>query len=196
VLFIATANALDTIHPALRDRMEIIEINGYTLEEKVQIAKKHLIPKQRKEHGLKAGDVSFDKRAIEKIIDQYTRESGVRNLEREIGKIIRNVAKSIALEEEYNKKIKEEDVERILGSPRFDSEAYQDNKIPGVVTGLAWTPVGGEILFVESSLNRGKGKLTLSGQLGEVMKETAVAALSYLKAKAEQLSIHYKTLKH
>ena len=192
VLFIATANALDTIHPALRDRMEIIEINGYTLEEKVQIAKKHLIPKQRKEHGLKAGDVSFDKRAIEKIIDQYTRESGVRNLEREIGKIIRNVAKSIAMEEEYNKKIKEEDVERILGSPKFDSEAYQDNKIPGIVTGLAWTPVGGEILFVESSLNRGKGKLTLSGQLGEVMKESAMAALSYLKAKADQLGIHYK----
>jgi ATP-dependent Lon protease len=172
--------------------MEIIEINGYTLEEKVQIAKKHLIPKQRKEHGLKARDVGFDKRAIEKIVDQYTRESGVRNLEREIGKIIRNVAKSIAMEEEYNKKIKEEDVERILGSPKFDSEAYQDNKIPGIVTGLAWTPVGGEILFVESSLNRGKGKLTLSGQLGEVMKESAMAALSYLKAKADQLGIHYK----
>lgn len=196
ILFIATANSLDTIHPALRDRMEIIEINGYTLEEKVQIAKKHLIPKQRKDHGLKAADVSFDKKAIVKIVDQYTRESGVRNLEREIGKLIRNVAKSIAMEEEYNKKIKEEDVERILGSPKFDSEAYQDNKIPGVVTGLAWTPVGGEILFVESSLNRGKGKLTLSGQLGEVMKESAVAALSYLKAKADQLGIHYKTFEN
>ncbi len=196
VLFIATANALDTIHPALRDRMEIIEINGYTLEEKVEIAKKHLIPKQRKEHGLKAKDVSFDKRSIEKIIDAYTRESGVRSLERQIGKLIRNVAKSIALEEEYNKKIKEADVERILGSPKFDSEAYQDNNTPGVVTGLAWTPVGGEILFVESSLNRGKGKLTLSGQLGDVMKESAMAALSYLKARAGQLDIHYKTFEN
>jgi ATP-dependent Lon protease len=196
VLFIATANSLDTIHPALRDRMEIIEINGYTLEEKVQIAKKHLIPKQRKEHGLKGKDVTFDTKAVVKVIDEYTRESGVRSLEREIGKLIRNAAKSIALEEEYNKKIREEDVERILGSPKFDSEAYQDNEIPGIVTGLAWTPVGGEILFVESSLNRGKGKLTLSGQLGEVMKESAVAALSYLKAKAEPLGIHYKVFEN
>ena len=196
VLFIATANSLDTIHPALRDRMEIIEINGYTLEEKVQIAKKHLIPKQRKEHGLKGKDVTFDTKAVVKVIDEYTRESGVRSLEREIGKLIRNAAKSIAMEEEYNKRIKEEDVERILGSPKFDSEAYQDNEIPGIVTGLAWTPVGGEILFVESSLNRGKGKLTLSGQLGEVMKESAVAALSYLKAKAEPLGIHYKVFEN
>ncbi|MDN5200813.1 endopeptidase La [Fulvivirgaceae bacterium BMA10] len=193
VLFIATANSLDTIQPALRDRMEIIEINGYTIEEKVQIAKKHLIPKQRKEHGLKSTDISFDTSAITKIVEDYTRESGVRNLERKIGSIIRNVAKSIALEEDYSKKIGKDDVARILGAEVFDKEFYQDNKLPGVVTGLAWTQVGGEILFIESSLSRGKGKLTLSGQLGDVMKESAMAALSYLKSNAEKLGIHYQT---
>ncbi len=196
VLFIATANSLDSIHPALRDRMEIVEINGYTLEEKVEIAKRHLVPKQRKEHGLKGSDVTFDKKAIIKIIEDYTRESGVRNLERQIGSVIRNIAKSIALEEEYNKKITPEAVIKILGSPRFEKESYQEIKVPGVVTGLAWTPVGGEILFVESSLSRGKGRLTLSGQLGEVMKESATTALSYLKSKADLLGIHYKTFEN
>lgn len=192
VLFIATANALDTIHPALRDRMEIIEINGYTLEEKVEIAKKHLIPKQKKEHGLKANDLVFDTKAIVKIIDDYTRESGVRNLERKIGAVVRHVAKSIALEEEYSKKITAEEVAKVLGAEIFDKEMYQDNSTPGVVIGLAWTQVGGEILFIESSLSRGKGKLTLSGQLGDVMKESAVTALSYLRSNAEKLDIHYK----
>lgn len=192
ILFIATANSLDTIHPALRDRMEIIEISGYTMEEKLQIATKHLIPKQKKEHGLKSKDVTFRKEAIVKVIEDYTRESGVRNLERKIGTLVRNVAKSIALEEEYNKSIGVKDVVRILGAEIYDKEFYQDNNAPGVVTGLAWTQVGGEILFIESSLSRGKGKLTLSGQLGDVMKESAMTALSYLRSNAEKLNIHYK----
>lgn len=192
VLFIATANSLETIHPALRDRMEIIEVTGYTLEEKVEIAKKHLIPKQKKEHGLKTADVAISKKAIAKIIEDYTRESGVRSLERTIGKVVRNIAKSIAMEEEFNSKIEPEDVLRILGAEAFEKEIYQDNETAGVVTGLAWTSVGGEILFIESSLSRGKGKLTLSGQLGDVMKESAVTALSYLKSHADELGIHHK----
>ncbi|RPA68719.1 endopeptidase La [Cyclobacteriaceae bacterium YHN15] len=192
VLFIATANSLDGIQPALRDRMEIIEVTGYTLEEKIEISKKHLIPKQRKEHGVKANQVTFDKSAIVKIIEDYTRESGVRSLERAIGKVIRNVAKSIAMEEEYSKKITPSVVRKILGGEIYDKEIYQDNSIAGVVTGLAWTSVGGEILYVEASLSKGKGKLTLSGQLGEVMKESAVTALSYLKSKADKLGIDYR----
>jgi ATP-dependent Lon protease len=192
VLFIATANSLDTIQPALRDRMEIIEISGYTLEEKLEIAKRHLIPKQKEEHGLKPKDLTFDDKAIIKVIDDYTRESGVRSLERKIGAIVRSVAKSIALEQDYKKKIGVEEVLKVLGSETFDKEIYQDNDIPGVVTGLAWTSVGGEILFIESSLSRGRGKLTLSGQLGDVMKESAMAALSYLRANADKLHINYK----
>jgi len=192
VLFIATANTMDTINPALRDRMEVIEINGYTLEEKYMIAKRHLIPKQRLEHGLKAKDVSFTKAGIIKIIDAYTRESGVRSLERNIGSIIRNVAKSVAMEEEYVKSITADRVVEILGTERYDKELYQDNETAGVVTGLAWTQVGGEILFIESSLSRGTGKLTLSGQLGDVMKESAMAALTYLKSNAGKLAIDYK----
>ncbi|MDN3670000.1 endopeptidase La [Echinicola jeungdonensis] len=189
VLFIATANSLETIQPALRDRMEVIEVTGYTMEEKVEICKKHLIPKQRKEHGLKAKDVSFDKKAIVKIIEDYTRESGVRNLERTIGTVIRNVAKSIAMEEEYQKKITPAMVRKILGGEIFDKEIYQDNSVAGVVTGLAWTSVGGEILFIETSLSKGKGKLTLSGQLGDVMKESAMTAISYLRSRADSLGI-------
>jgi ATP-dependent Lon protease len=196
VLFIATANSLDTIQPALRDRMEIIEVTGYTMEEKLEIAKKHLVPKQRKEHGLKATDISFDKAALVKIIEDYTRESGVRTLERAIGKVIRNIAKSIAMEEEYAKKVTVEMVRKILGGEIFDKEIYQDNSIPGVVTGLAWTSVGGEILFVEASLSKGKGKLTLSGQLGDVMKESAMTALSYLKTKSDKLGIDYRVFDH
>ncbi len=196
VLFVATANSLESIHPALRDRMEIIDISGYTLEEKVEIAKRHLIPKQRKEHGLTGKDISFDKKAITRVVEDYTRESGVRNLERKLATVIRNVAKSLAMEEEYSKKITEAEVRRILGAPVFDKENYQDNNTPGVVTGLAWTQSGGEILFIESSLSRGKGKLTLSGQLGDVMKESAMTALSYLKSKAEQLGIHYKVFEN
>ncbi|WP_086541283.1 endopeptidase La [Algoriphagus antarcticus] len=192
VLFIATANSLDTIQPALRDRMEIIEVTGYTQEEKVEIAKRHLVPKQRKEHGLKAKQISFDKASLVKLIEDYTRESGVRSLERVIGKVVRNIAKSIAMEEEYSPKINVAAVRRILGSEIFDKESYTDNNTAGVVTGLAWTSVGGEILFIETSLSRGKGKLTLSGQLGEVMKESAITALSYLKSKAEKLGIDHR----
>lgn len=192
VLFIATANSLDTIQLALRDRMEIIEVTGYTMDEKVEIAKKHLIPKQRKEHGITGKDVTFERTAIVKLIEDYTRESGVRSLERAIGKVIRNVAKSIAMEEEYTKKITPDQVRKVLGGEIFDKEIYQDNTVAGVVTGLAWTPVGGEILFIETSLSKGKGKLTLSGQLGEVMKESAVTALSYLKSKAEKFGIDYR----
>ncbi|WP_020530561.1 endopeptidase La [Flexithrix dorotheae] len=192
ILFIATANSLDTIHPALRDRMEIIEVNGYTLEEKIEISKKHLIPKQRKEHGLLAKNLNFDEAGIKKVIEGYTRESGVRNLERKIGAICRNIAKSVAMEQAYKKKISPARVEEILGSPVFDKELYENNELPGVVTGLAWTSTGGEILFIESSLSKGRGQLVLSGQLGDVMKESATAALSYLKANAETLGIDHK----
>lgn len=192
VLFIATANSLETIQPALRDRMEIIDISGYTIEEKNEIAKKHLVPKQRKEHGLKTADITIDKSAIDKLVKSYTRESGVRSLERKIASVIRNVAKSVAMEEEYDKKIDGARVREILGPEIFDKENYEDNSVPGVVTGLAWTPSGGDILFIESSLSRGKGKLTLSGQLGDVMKESAIAALSYLKSHSEVLGIDYR----
>lgn len=196
VLFIATANSLDTIHPALRDRMEIIEINGYTLEEKVEISKRHLIPKQIEEHGLERSDVNFHKSGIVKVIEGYTRESGVRNNERKLGSVIRQIAKAVALEEPYDKVVKPEQVREALGAEIFDKELYQDNKTAGVVTGLAWTQVGGEILFVESSVSRGKGKLTISGQLGDVMRESAVAALSYLKSNATKLGIDHRVFDH
>ncbi len=192
VLFIATANSLETIHPALRDRMEVIDLTGYTVEEKEQIAKKHLIPKQLDEHGLKSRKIKFESDAIRKIIEAYTRESGVRNLERKIGSVVRNLAKSVAMEEDIPKSVTAEFVVKVLGAEIFDEELYQDNEIAGVVTGLAWTQVGGDILFVESSLSRGKGILTLSGQLGDVMKESAVAALSYLKSKAADLKIDHR----
>ena len=196
VLFIATANSLDTIHPALRDRMEIIDIAGYTVEEKMQIAKKYLVPKQRKDHGLKPKDLTIDDRALLRIIEGYTRESGVRNLEQKIGALVRKVAKSIAMEEPYNHTVKEADVQRMLGAEIFDKELYADDDIAGIVTGLAWTQVGGEILLIESSLSRGKGILTLSGQLGDVMKESAITALSYLKAHADDLGIDYRVFSH
>jgi ATP-dependent Lon protease len=192
VLFIATANSLDSIHPALRDRMEIIEITGYTQEEKIEIAMKHLVPKQLKEHGLKNSDVKITRQAVAKVINSYTRESGVRTLERKIGTIVRNIAKSVAMEEEFDKAITEESVRKILGIEIFDEELYQDNEVAGVVTGLAWTQVGGEILYVESSLSKGKGALTISGQLGDVMKESAMAALSYLKSNAETLAVDHR----
>jgi ATP-dependent Lon protease len=192
VLFIATANSLDTIHPALRDRMEIIEVTGYTLEEKVEIAAKHLVPKQLKEHGMKSSHVKIPKTAISKVINSYTRESGVRNLERKIGTLVRSIAKSIAMEEHFDKTVTEEVVQKVLGAEIFDEELYQGNEIAGVVTGLAWTQVGGEILFVESSLSKGKGSLTISGQLGDVMKESAMAALSYLKSNAETMGLDHR----
>lgn len=192
VLFIATANALDTIHPALRDRMEIIEVTGYTVEEKLQIATRHLIPKQVAEHGLATNAVAFSKEAVLKVVSSYTRESGVRGLERKIGSVVRSVAKAVAMEEDVVREITPEYVVKVLGAEVFDEELYQGNEMAGVVTGLAWTQVGGDILFVESSLSRGKGQLTLSGQLGDVMKESAMAALSYLKSNAARLGIDHR----
>jgi ATP-dependent Lon protease len=196
VLFVATANALDTIHPALRDRMEIIEMTGYTIEEKLQIAKRYLVPKQRKDHGLKATDIKFEDAALLRVIEGYTRESGVRNLEQKVGTLVRKIAKSVAMDQEYPKTIKIEHVEKFLGAEIFDKDLYQDNDFAGVVTGLAWTSVGGEILFIETSLSRGKGGLTLSGQLGDVMKESAITALSYLKAHSDKLDIDYRIFNH
>jgi ATP-dependent Lon protease len=192
VMFIATANNLDTIHPALRDRMEIIEVSGYTMEEKVQIAKKHLLPKQKKEHGLEKAEFSINDGAIQKVIEGYTRESGVRKLEQEIGRVVRKITKSIAMDQEYPHKISATDVVKLLGQEHFDKDTYENNEYAGVVTGLAWTPVGGDILFIETLLNRGKGVLTLSGQLGDVMKESAMAALSFLKAHSDEYGIDYR----
>jgi len=192
VLFIATANSLDTIQPALRDRMEIIELTGYTVEEKLQIAIRHLVPKQLKEHGLGVSEAKFEKEALLKVIESYTRESGVRSLERKIGSVVRSIAKSKAMDEVFEKEITSAYVVKVLGVEIFDEELYQGNDIAGVVTGLAWTQVGGDILFIESSLSRGKGALTISGQLGDVMKESAMAALSYLKSNTESLGIDHR----
>jgi len=189
VLFIATANTLSTVHPALRDRMEIIELSGYLLEEKVEIAKRHLVPKQLKEHGVKRTQLSFSKEILEKIIDDYTRESGVRLLEKNIARVIRNKARYIAEGEKYDVKVSLDDLSRIIGRPRFQKEQAISNDVAGVVTGLAWTAVGGEILFVEASLSRGKGNLTLTGNLGDVMKESATIALEYLKSHASLLDL-------
>lgn len=196
VMFIATANSLSSIHPALRDRMEIIEVNGYTIEEKVEIAKTYLIPKQREAHGLKSKDISIRSEIVEKVIEDYTRESGVRGLEKKIATLIRGVAKHVALEEEYDKNVSRKEVERILGAPEYDKDIYQNNDTAGVVTGLAWTSVGGDILFIEASLSPGKGKLTLTGNLGDVMKESAVIALAYLRANAAKFNIDYQLFDH
>ena len=189
VMFIATANNLRSIHPALRDRMEIIEINGYTVEEKVEIAKQHLLPKQLKEHGLKPKDFTIDKKTLEFIVDNYTRESGVRGLDKVVAKLARYAAKNVAMDQEYEVKLKKDKVEDILGPARFNKDKYQGNEIAGVVTGLAWTPVGGDILFIESSLSKGKGKLTVTGNFGDVMKESAVIAMAYLKAHASEFGL-------
>ena len=185
VLFIATANDLSTIQPALRDRMEIIPINGYTIEEKVQIAKKHLIPKLVKDHGIKASDIKINQKLLEKVIMSYTNESGVRGLEKKIAKLVRIRAKEIAFEESFSISIDNEFLVKSLG-PGMDPSKYSQHLMPGVVTGLAWTRTGGDILFIETSKTKGKGKLTLTGNLGDVMKESAVIALEYLKANASK----------
>jgi ATP-dependent Lon protease len=196
VLFIATANSLSSIQPALRDRMEIIEINGYTVEEKIQIAVKHLIPKQLEAHGLKKGEVVLSEKILEKIIEDYTAESGVRTLEKQIASVIRSTAKSVALNEKYDPKITDVRLRKILGAPIFQKEKSLDSGVAGVVTGLAWTPVGGDILFIETSLSKGKGKLTLTGNLGEVMKESASIALAYLKAHGDTLGLRTEVFDH
>ncbi len=192
VLFIATANSLSTIQPALLDRMEIIEVNGYTIEEKIEIAKKYLLPKQKEVHGLDNKQITLKNSLIEKVIEDYTRESGVRGLEKKIGSLVRGIATKIAMEEAYEATLSNDDVERILGAPIFDKDAYEGNEVAGVVTGLAWTQVGGDILFIEASLSPGKGKLTLTGNLGDVMKESAVIALAYIRAHASQFGIDHE----
>lgn len=194
VLFIATANNLGQIPWALRDRMELINVTGYTIEEKVEIAKRHLLPKQLKEHGLESKDLKLGKAQIEKIVEGYTRESGVRGLEKKVAKVVRYAAKSIALEEKYNIKITDEDIETILGAPRLERDKYENNDVAGVVTGLAWTSVGGDILFIESILSKGKGQLSITGNLGTVMKESSTIAMQYIKANAEEFGINPEIL--
>jgi ATP-dependent Lon protease len=189
VLFIATANTLSTISPALRDRMELIEITGYLIEEKLEIARQHLLPKQLENHGVKPDQLSIGKKTMETLIDKYTRESGVRELDKKLAKIVRVTAKNIASENKYETDLSEQALTEMLGPPKFVRDLYAGNDQAGVVTGLAWTAAGGEILFVETSLSRGVGKLTLTGNLGEVMKESAIIALEYLKSNAEMLDL-------
>ena len=187
VMFIATSNNIANVQPALRDRMEIVQVSGYTIEEKFQIAKKHLIPKQIKEHGLEKNIIKINKSSAVKIIEGYTRESGVRGLEKQIAKIVRNIAKSIALDEDFSSNITIEDVNKILGVS-ISKDKYENNDVAGVVTGLAWTQFGGDILFIESALSKGKGNLSITGNLGKVMKESATIALEYIKSNSELLS--------
>ncbi|MEP2448622.1 MAG: endopeptidase La [Balneola sp.] len=196
VMFIATANSLDTIPAPLKDRMEIINISGYTLEEKTEIAKKYLIPKQIKENGLKSEQISIDEKSIHKVIDQYTRESGVRNLERQVAGVCRGVAAKIAKGEIEEFSVTEDDVEEFLGKQKYFSDAAERTTVPGVATGLAWTPFGGDILFIEASVSKGSGKLNITGQLGDVMKESAMLAISYLKAHAEEVGIPEEAFKY
>lgn len=189
VMFIATANDISTIAPPLRDRMEIIEVSGYLMEEKREIAKRHLIPKQLENHGLEAGHISIPDEVIDMIIEKYTRESGVRGLDMTIAKIMRQVARKVAMNKKFKITLDAEKVKEYLGSPIFSREEYQGNELPGVVTGLAWTAVGGEILYIESSYSKGKGGLTLTGNLGDVMKESATIALEYIKSHTAEIGL-------
>jgi ATP-dependent Lon protease len=190
VLFIATANNLSTIPRPLLDRMELIEVSGYTQEEKVEIVCRHLMTKELENHGLKETDFILTKPVINQLIESYTRESGVRELNRQVASLMRKVAKRVATNEKYNPELSIEDLKTYLGAARYSRDKYQGNEYPGVVTGLAWTQVGGEILYVESSLSKSKSpKLTLTGNLGDVMKESAMLALEYIKAHAEKLGI-------
>ncbi len=194
VMFIATSNNMATIQPALKDRMEIIKMSGYTIEEKVEIAKQHLLPKQLAAHGLTSKHLVIGKKQLEKIVEGYTRESGVRGLENKMAQVIRNAAKCVAMEEEYNIKITDEDIVKILGAPRLERDKSENNDVAGVVTGLAWTSVGGDILFIESLISPGKGTMTITGNLGTVMKESATIALEYIKANAELLGLNPEML--
>ena len=189
VMFIATCNNLSTIQPALLDRMEIINVTGYTTEDKIQIGKKFLLPKQQLEHGVKSSQIKLSKNVIEKIIESYTRESGVRGLEKQIAKVVRYAAKNLAMNLEYNSNIKVSDLNEILGSSKLDRTIYENNKVAGVVTGLAWTRVGGDILFIESIISKGKGKLSITGNLGKVMSESATIALEFIKANSKYFKI-------
>ena len=193
-MFIATANDLSTIEAPLRDRMEIIEVSGYLAEEKQEIAKRHLIPKQLENHGLTAEHITIPDDIINLIIEKYTRESGVRALDMTLAKIMRHVAREVAMNPDFSVTLNEKTVKEYLGSPIFSREEYQGNELPGVVTGLAWTAVGGEILFIESSYSKGKGNLTLTGNLGDVMKESATLALEYIKSHAKAIGIDEEML--
>jgi ATP-dependent Lon protease len=190
VMFIATSNSLASIQPALRDRMEIINVTGYTIEEKVEIGKRHLLPKQLKEHGLNKDHLKIGKPQLEKIVEGYTRESGVRGLEKQLAKMVRHAAKNIAMEENYNIKATNNDIIEVLGGPKLERDKYENNDVAGVVTGLAWTSVGGDILFIESILSKGKGTMTITGNLGKVMKESATIAMEYIKANADKFDIN------
>ena len=196
VMFIATSNTMSTIQPALQDRMEVIKMTGYTIEEKVEIARQHLFPKQLKEHGLTAKHLTIGKRQLEKIIEGYTRESGVRALEQKLAQVIRNAAKSVAMEEEYNIKVTDEDIIKTLGAPRLERDKSEGNEVAGVVTGLAWTSVGGDILFIESLISKGKGTLTLTGNLGTVMKESATIAMEFIKSNEDMFGISQQVLQN
>ena len=189
VMFIATSNNLSSIQPALLDRMEIINVSGYTTEEKIQIGKKFLLPKQLNEHGLKKKDLKISSSVLEKIAEGYTRESGVRGLEKQIAKLVRNCAKNIATDVKYDPNLSIEEMNKILGSPKLERDKYENNDIAGVVTGLAWTSVGGDILFIESILSKGKGKLSITGNLGKVMSESAKIALEYIKSNADKFNL-------
>ncbi|MEC5166928.1 ATP-dependent Lon protease [Flavobacterium sp. PL11] len=194
VMFIATSNTMASIQPALQDRMEIIRMSGYTIEEKIEIARQHLFPRQLKEHGMTSKNLTIGKKQLEKIVEGYTRESGVRGLEAKIAQVIRHAAKSVAMDEEYNKKVTDEDIIKVLGAPRLGRDKYESNDVAGVVTGLAWTSVGGDILFIESLLSPGKGIMTITGNLGIVMKESATIALEYIKANTKLLGLNAETL--
>ncbi len=194
VMFVATSNSLSSIQPALRDRMEIINMSGYTIEEKVEIARRHLVPKQLKEHGLTEEHLQIGKKQLEKVVVGYTRESGVRGLDKKIAQLVRHAAKSIAMEEPYNVKVSDEDIVSILKAPRMERDKYEDNDVAGVVTGLAWTSVGGDILFIESTISKGKGTMTMTGNLGTVMKESVTIALEYIKSNSEKLGINPEVL--
>jgi len=190
VMFIATANTLNTIAPALRDRLELIEVSGYLVEEKIEIAKRHLIPKQFENHGIETNNIVIPDEVIQHVIEKYTRESGVRDLDKKLAKISRRMAKKIAFGESYNQTLSKQDIREYLGVTPYSKEIYQGNDFAGVVTGLAWTAVGGEILYVETSLSKGKGTLTLTGNLGDVMKESAMLAHEYIRSHAEQLGLN------
>ena len=195
-MFIATANTTASISPALRDRMEMIEVSGYVTDEKVEIAKRHLIPKQIEAHGLTKKQFSISDKAITQVIEQHTRESGVRQLDKVIAKIARQVARKIAVDSNYKIKFTEKDIEAYLGHRKYFKDQYQGNEFVGVVTGLAWTATGGDILYIETSLSNGKGSLALTGNLGDVMKESATIALEYIKAHADLLEINPEIFKN
>jgi ATP-dependent Lon protease len=194
VLFIATANNLANIQPALRDRLEIIDLSGYAIEEKKEIARRHLVPKQKEAHGLKEIDIKISDKVLEKIIEDYTRESGVRDLDRQLAAVMRNQAKEYALNGSLKSGLTAEDIEKILGKPRYSNEIYKTANMAGVAVGLAWTYVGGDILFIESVLSEGKGELKLTGNLGNIMKESAATALTFLQANAKKLGIDAKLI--